>query len=72
MGTSVLRNAGLIELATTTEDDYMQVAVTLAHDLDRLETMRTTLRDRLRRSPLCDEVSFARQFEDALHRLARN
>lgn len=66
MGLSVVANAGLAgELAAETRADYVEKAVALAGDVPRLASLRTTMRDRLRASPLLDGARQARDIEAA-------
>lgn len=67
-GLSILSSMGLQELAAASPDEYVNIAVTLAGDLDRLERLRSGLRDRLEQSPLRDEKRFAANFEEQLRR----
>jgi predicted O-linked N-acetylglucosamine transferase (SPINDLY family) len=69
VGASVLNHAGLPELITETEDDYIQTVVDLARNKDRLRELRQTLRNRLTSSPLLDAPRFARDFESALRNI---
>ena len=60
---SILHTLGLDELVAATAQDYVRIAQRLALDVDRLETLRRTLRGRLHASPLMDGVRFTRQLE---------
>jgi protein O-GlcNAc transferase len=64
-GLSIARNLGLDDLATTTPEQYVEVAARLTRDLDALARLRPQLRDRLERSSLMDRPRFARSFESA-------
>jgi predicted O-linked N-acetylglucosamine transferase (SPINDLY family) len=64
-GWSQLCNLDLKELAATTPDQFVEIAVTLAHDLTRLGELRASLRDRMVHSPLTDTKRFARSIEAA-------
>ena len=66
-----LHQIGLPELSAKDADDYVRIAVELANDRERLTQLRTTLRDRMRASPLMDVASFTRQLEDTLIDLYR-
>ena len=57
---------GLTETIATDSQDYVQRAVDLASDLDRLARLRAELRTRIAKSPLCDAQRFAAGFEEAL------
>jgi protein O-GlcNAc transferase len=65
MCASVLTNAGLAELVADCQQDYFQVAVSLAADPKRLAQLRSGLRDRLRASVLMDEAGVTREVEAA-------
>jgi predicted O-linked N-acetylglucosamine transferase (SPINDLY family) len=64
-GLSQLTNLGLEELAATTPEDFVRLAIDLAGDLPRLELLRAGLRDRMRKSSLMDAPGFARGIEEA-------
>jgi predicted O-linked N-acetylglucosamine transferase (SPINDLY family) len=64
-GLSILSNLGLAELVADAEEEYVRRAGELAGDLDRLSTLRSTLRGRMERSPLMDAAGFARNIESA-------
>jgi predicted O-linked N-acetylglucosamine transferase (SPINDLY family) len=64
-GLSQAMNLGLPELVAHSEEDFVRIAVDLAHDLPRLEEMRRTLRERMQRSVLMDAPGFARGIEEA-------
>jgi predicted O-linked N-acetylglucosamine transferase (SPINDLY family) len=71
VGVSLLTNLGLGELLAPTRDEYVETAVRLAHDSRRLEHYRSTLRDRVRNSPLCDAPAFVRRLENVYRSLWR-
>jgi predicted O-linked N-acetylglucosamine transferase (SPINDLY family) len=68
-GLSILTNAGFPEMVATTTEQYVQTAVAAASDLARLAAMRTSLRDRLRTSPLMNATAFAKDFEAIYRKL---
>ena len=70
-GESLLSTAGLPELVATSVDEYVQIAAALARDRARLESLRATLRGRLRESPLLDAPRFARNLEVAFRGMWR-
>ncbi|MEZ5670465.1 MAG: tetratricopeptide repeat protein [Alphaproteobacteria bacterium] len=71
-GGAVLFAAGLDALIAETEDDYVDLAVSLAHDAGARRQLRASLRDRLAVSPLRDGAGMARALEGAYRRLWRD
>jgi len=69
VGASILTRIGLAELIAETEAQYEQIGTELAEDLERLEQLRTQLRDRMQGSPLCDSRRFARTMENSFRML---
>jgi len=68
-GLSLLSTVGLEEFATSSEEDYVLLAVDLATDLPRLANLRATLRPRMQSSPLMDAPRFARNVEAAYRKM---
>jgi len=62
---SMLKKLKLDELIANDEAEYIEIAKGLAQDLDRLESLRAGLRERVAKSPLCDEKKRAHQLERA-------
>lgn len=65
VGVSILSNVGVPECVAQTPDEYVQKAVALAADRQRLVDLRTGLRERMRNSPLCDVAKFVGNLEAA-------
>jgi protein O-GlcNAc transferase len=63
---SMLRHAGLGDLAASTREQYRDIAVDLALDRERLAALRASLRSRVAASSLCDGVRATRYLERAL------
>ncbi len=63
---SLLTAVGTPELIAHTEDEFVERAVTLAGDRERLARYRATLRGMVQASPLCDASAFAKRFGDAV------
>jgi protein O-GlcNAc transferase len=59
-------NLGLPELAADSPGRFVQVAVEMSMNVDRLSALRAELRSRMERSPMMDAPRFARNFESAL------
>ncbi len=70
VGLSILTNLGLPELAAASEDRYIAIARDLAMDVARRRELRAGMRERMLRSPICDEPAFARHFERAVEQMA--
>jgi len=70
-GWTQLCNLGLQELAAETPEQYVALAAGLAGDLTRLEELRSTLRQRMLRSPLMDGKRFARHVEQLYRQMWR-
>jgi predicted O-linked N-acetylglucosamine transferase (SPINDLY family) len=69
VGASILRRLNLDELVARDAKEYVQIAVNLADQRDRLADLRRSLRPRMAASPLCDPPAFARYIEAAYRRM---
>ncbi|MCL2074836.1 MAG: tetratricopeptide repeat protein [Betaproteobacteria bacterium] len=65
MGKAILDNVGLSELVANSADEYVDIAVALANDLERLKRLRADLRERMLNSPLLDGPRMAQSLEAA-------
>ncbi len=66
ISTSLLVEAGLSEFVAADQEGYIALAGALAGDPEtpaRLESLRRTMRDRLRAEPVCDVCGFAQNME---------
>jgi predicted O-linked N-acetylglucosamine transferase (SPINDLY family) len=63
---SILMAAGLEDGIAFSDDDYVERAVALASDLDRLERWRSTLRQQVIASPACSGAIHARSLQYAI------
>jgi predicted O-linked N-acetylglucosamine transferase (SPINDLY family) len=68
-GVSILSNAGFPELIARTSEEYVDIAVELARDRERLATLRHGLRARLLSSPLTDGKGYTAAVEAAFRRM---
>ncbi len=68
---SHLSNVGLTETIARDQQDYVEQAVALAHDLPRLAALRARLREQMAGSPLCDGPRFARNLLQLLRQIWR-
>lgn len=66
VGVSLLSCVGVPELIAGSEEEYVDLAVSLAHDRARIAEYHETLRSRMLASPLLDAPRFARGFEEAI------
>ena len=64
-GASLLQTIGIPELLAETAERYVEVATILAQDLDRLRSLRRTLRERMQSSPITDAPRYTRDLETA-------
>lgn len=67
--TSALMNIGLPELIFPNVDAYVQGAVALAGDTERLQRLRREMRGRMTRSPLCQPEQFTQDLEMLYRRM---
>jgi predicted O-linked N-acetylglucosamine transferase (SPINDLY family) len=71
VGSSILHNVGLGELAADTPERFVQIARELASDLPRLSEIRRTLRERMKQSSLMNEPQFVANLEEAYRQMWR-
>jgi len=69
VGVSQLTNIGLPELIAADTVAYVDIAVALANDLPRLAQLRSSLRERMKVSPLMDSARFTRNLEHAFQEM---
>ena len=62
-GVSILSNINHPELIAKSTEQYVRIAVDLAKDRQRLNQLRSSLRDEMQSSPLMDAKQFARDME---------
>jgi predicted O-linked N-acetylglucosamine transferase (SPINDLY family) len=65
MGRIILKNVALDELVVDSADAYVELAVALANDPERLKKLRANLRERMQASPLMDAPRMAKSLEQA-------
>lgn len=63
VGKSLLTTVGLGELITDNPNAYIECALALAANIERLKDLRAQMRDKLRTSPLMDAPEFTRILE---------
>jgi protein O-GlcNAc transferase len=69
VGRTILHNLAMDDFVAESGEQYEQIAIAKATDLDRLRAARPTLRDRLAGSPLCDATTFTRNLEYAYRQM---
>jgi predicted O-linked N-acetylglucosamine transferase (SPINDLY family) len=69
LGGAILRHAGFGEWVAQSEDEYVDIAVNLARDLDKLAAIRSTMRKKLEASPAMDEQAFVKRMETAYRQM---
>jgi predicted O-linked N-acetylglucosamine transferase (SPINDLY family) len=63
VGASIMHSTGLGGMVAENSEHYMQLAVSLAGDKKRLESLRQGLRQQLQQSPLMESRRFTRELE---------
>jgi len=71
-GVSLLSNVGLTELIARTQDEYVEIAIKLANDIEKLHFLRDSLRDMVARSPLTDTKQFTIYLEQCYRKMWEN
>ncbi len=71
VGVSLLNQVGLQEMIATTTPEYISMAAALVQDREKLECLRSSLRERMLQGPLCDRTNFTRGVEDAYRAMWR-
>ena len=65
IGASILETLGHPEWIATSEEEYVEKAVALASDPQKLSTIRQNLRAEMEASPLMDQKDFVHKLEEA-------
>ena len=68
-GYSLLHNMGLDELCAFSEEEYIQKAVALANDWDKVRNYHLTLRRRMETSPVMNDVIYMGEIESAYEKI---
>jgi predicted O-linked N-acetylglucosamine transferase (SPINDLY family) len=69
LGLSILATLGLTELIAYTKEEYLEICINLARNLNHLQTLRADMRARMQASPLMDATSFTRHLEAAYRKM---
>lgn len=66
VGTSIVKNVGIDkDFLTQTIDEYINQAIHLSKNTDIIASLRPNLRDKMAKSPLCDQKKFIIELETA-------
>ena len=63
IGSSILSTLGHSEWVATSEREYIQKAVNLASDIEKLNIIRNSLRKKMEQSPIMDHKGFVKKLE---------
>lgn len=64
VSSSLLSAIGSLDgLIANNMEEYIEIAVSLANDIVRLQELRISLREKMKNSPLCDGMTFTRNLE---------
>jgi len=69
VGLSILSRVGLESFATSTPQEYVAKATSLAKNLEALAKIRASMREQMAASSLCDAKGFARNVETAYRKI---
>lgn len=72
VGASLLTQVDMTGWISDSTDEYLEIAIALAANRQRLNELRRSLRHHLAASPLCDHSSFARKIEAAYRAMWRH
>jgi len=66
VGNSILQNMELSELIANSPEEYLNIAVALSKNKDKIQNYRHSLRDKLMSSDLTNEMSFSKKIDELL------
>ncbi|MEE9302336.1 MAG: hypothetical protein V3U84_00990, partial [Thiotrichaceae bacterium] len=69
VGYSIMKQLGLSELTAETDDDFIRITQSLANNRSRIAQLRTSLRERLNNSTLCNAAGFTHDIESVYRQL---
>jgi len=65
--TSLMKNCGLDEYVTTSQEEYINKAIYFSKNLDKLHNLKTDVRRHFVNSPICNYTEFVNEFEEKLY-----
>ena len=68
-GYSLLHNVGLDELCTYSEEEYIQKAIDLSNDWDKVREYHLTIRRKMRQSPIMNDTIYMAEIEAAYEKI---
>jgi len=71
-GVGLLQNAGLQDWIAGTRQEYLNIAVSRANDVEQLSRLRSSLRQQVLDSPIFDAATFAMHFDHLLRDVWRS
>jgi protein O-GlcNAc transferase len=69
---SLMKNCGLNEYVTYSQEEYIKKAVWFANNYQKLNGLKQTVRDAFVNGPICDYTGFTNEFEDKMVTLYKN
>ena len=72
IGSSILGTLGHSEWIASSEEEYIQKAVNLASDIEKLNIIRGSLRKKMKQSPIMDHKGFVCKLENAYETMWEN
>jgi protein O-GlcNAc transferase len=69
--TSFMKNCGLDDFVTFSQDEYISRAVTFSKNLGALKNLKVAVRERFLNSPMCNHKEFVEEFENKLLQVYR-
>lgn len=70
--TSFMKNSGLAEYVTYSQKEYVDKAVYFSENIDKLENLKQTVREKFVNGPLCNYKQFVGEFETKLLNIYKN
>ena len=64
--TSLMKNCGLDEYVATSQEEYIEKAVSFANNIEKLRGLKQKVRDSFVNGPICNYTEFTNEFEDKL------
>lgn len=71
-GVSLWNSLGITDFIAKDKEDYLRIALSLAHDPQKLRLLRHSLREQMKNSPLMDEINYTRALENAYRKMWQN